>query len=103
MSELKIMEKDEFVTKFMYDQEQRKKEGSKMDILEEKKIKKIAPAVDKDGAKKEKKEINSSIEKLLKKEFEIKVQTNGEIFVRGLNADYSIKITQKKDRLSDFE
>lgn len=71
MSELKIMEKDEFVTKFMYDQEQKRKRFLKNGYSRRKENKKIAPAVDKDGAKKEKKEINSSIEKLLKK-FEIK-------------------------------
>lgn len=100
MSEFRIMDKEEFTTRFLADQEKRREK--KMED-EKKVVKKIAPPVDKTGAKKEKAEINTSIEFLLRKEFPVKVQPNGEILIRGLNADYSVKVTQKKDRLPELE
>lgn len=103
MAEFRIIDKEEFTTRFLADQEKRKEKKKMEEVKEVKTVKKIAPPVDKTGAKKEKAEINNSIEFMLRKDFTVKVQPNGEILIRGLNADYSVKVTQKKDRLPELE
>lgn len=102
-TEFRIMDKEEFTSRLLADQEKRKEAKKVEDKTEVKKLRKVAPPIDKAGAKIEKAQIIKSISQMLDKDFTIITQTNGEILIRGLDADYSVKVTQKKDRLPEFE